>query len=751
MKCTNCGAEILDNARFCAECGATIEPVAEETVAEVAAEAPVQEAPAEPIVEEVQAAEPVVTPVTPVETASSADSARDTFISEGKSKKKNKLIGIVAIVLVVAILIGVFSVLFGGKKGKEAPFTYVADGALKIVTKLGNKEAEVFEVTDDYGGDYEYSENFKYIVYAEDYDDGEFDLYFRQVGKEKKEPVKLAKGVSSLIAVVGNVDKVVYTKNGDIYSCDDKGESEKIIGDAAFCSITEDNKYLLAKEYNDAEYDEDKDQSIENWDLHLIELKSNESTKIAEKVVEHDYDDNLEKFYTVDLKGKAEVYDRKGKGKEIAKDVESINLIDETLFYTVEGDAYKLYDFVSDSYKDADSKLVEPVAPNWYDDYCPDSSDPKYQKEEQGVYLTWTVTDWDLYNADKEIAQEKYDADYEKYEEARDKYWEAESRISLRERLKEAELNATYKLYSYNGSKSTLVTEYATTEYIDTIYNLGIVPEDEEVVYKYGTISAYEKNPTELEKIKIDEIDSVYSLESKIREEITSVKCIVGKDKFVPCAIEDVEVRSIRYDEKGGRFVIVASDIEKKSTESTDSSYESDGAEIDYNVTDIYTLAEKQKTFDKAEMLYEDIGCYFYAEDIIAVEDVDMDDGTRVGTIKVDKFTADDVWTRYIYVNKEDPKEFYYMSDIDTETYEGTLYLRKGKKSEKIAEDIYGDFGSISYIDGKYLVITDVDEDDRTGTLTCITKNGKSYEIESDVSTVSSVGIATVYSYGEVY
>ena len=116
MFCKNCGAENYDGARFCVGCGADLtpapaQPVYEQPVYEQPVyEQPVQQAPANAGFEQTF--------------NNVKDGAADAFnkaadfgknyVEAAKKDKKKMVIGIAAIVAVLAIIIGLFSVLGGG-------------------------------------------------------------------------------------------------------------------------------------------------------------------------------------------------------------------------------------------------------------------------------------------------------------------------------------------------------------------------------------------------------------------------------------------------------------------------------------------------------------------------------------------------------------------------------------------------------------------------------------------------------------
>lgn len=115
MFCKNCGAENYDGARFCVGCGtdltpAPAQPVYEEPVYQEPVQAPVQEAPAEGGFE--QTLNNVKEGAT--DAFNKAADFGKNYMEEAKKDKKKLIIPIVAGVAVIALLIVLFSALFGG-------------------------------------------------------------------------------------------------------------------------------------------------------------------------------------------------------------------------------------------------------------------------------------------------------------------------------------------------------------------------------------------------------------------------------------------------------------------------------------------------------------------------------------------------------------------------------------------------------------------------------------------------------------
>ena len=146
--------------------------------------------------------------------------------------------------------------MFGGKKEETTkPMVYYTDSRLFVVQSLGSDEAKTFEVTNDYGGDYKLSEDSKYIVYTTDREEHTdednatsytYNIYYKEIGNEKDEGTLVAKNVSTIEAVIGSIDKIIYAKDGNVCATDANGETEKLISDANVSSFSSDNSYFVA-------------------------------------------------------------------------------------------------------------------------------------------------------------------------------------------------------------------------------------------------------------------------------------------------------------------------------------------------------------------------------------------------------------------------------------------------------------------------------------------------------------------------
>lgn len=295
MKCPNCNAENENNSKFCTSCGSPIpQPTANGSSYEGAQYPPqaqnqyvpvgsseAQGAPYQqqqpqyqpPQQAQQQQYQPTPVPaVQPYQVQPSTDTGNgnDGKPKKQKSKKGVKIaIGVIVAAIVIAVVV-LLIVLFGGKKEETTkPMVYYTDSRLFVVQSLGSDETKTFEVTNDYGGDYKLSEDSKYIVYTTDREEHTdednatsytYNIYYKEIGNEKDEGTLVAKNVSTIEAVLGNIDKIIYAKDGNVCATDANGETEKLISDANVSSFSSDNSYFVATEYNQGEYDQEADE-----------------------------------------------------------------------------------------------------------------------------------------------------------------------------------------------------------------------------------------------------------------------------------------------------------------------------------------------------------------------------------------------------------------------------------------------------------------------------------------------------------
>ena len=218
--CPNCGHPLEQGSQFCTECGKSVDGSQESSGKE-------------------------------------KKSLLD-FLPAGLNKK---VVGIAAAALVVVLLV----IVIASSGGSDWSF-YIADGELNFTDFSGKP----FQVTDDLLGDsglsagdvtvdFAYglgyfvslSKDGKHVIYPDKLTGGgSTDLYYRRVGKENKDPVKLDSGVLAYW-VNDKFDIVTYVKgeDGTLYQHDLK-EKVKIADEVDDLYVSDDGKEIY---YTDSE------------------------------------------------------------------------------------------------------------------------------------------------------------------------------------------------------------------------------------------------------------------------------------------------------------------------------------------------------------------------------------------------------------------------------------------------------------------------------------------------------------------
>ncbi len=752
MNCKNCNYELDENSKFCPKCGTPVEAAVEQPAADVAfdnapqpaeqAEAPAFEQPVNEAVEApaVQNEQPapaaapenagVYTPpaaapenagvYTPPVAATTAADTHEEMVKTKAEGKKNKIIGIIAFALIVLVAIAgvIFFVHGHSSKKASAPFVYFTDDSLYAMKSINEKE-EPFLISKDYDSDgFMFSEDYKYIVYVE-YKDEDFNLYARELFNEKAEAILLAKDIDDLVKVTGSIDAVYYEKNGDVYCTNLKDENNKLLSDASVSAINEDNTLMLcssSEENEDYDYYDDYSSSY-YYTLTLIDLKKNTAEKLTSAATDYEATADLSQVYFTE-EGKLYVA---GLGKEKSKiaDADTVSdmyLVGNDLYYTVadEGQTFTYYDFVDDPYAESDASVVEP---NW-EDYAPSYDDYQVETTDDWGY-TYTTTDWDAYYAARDAADAEYDA-------ALEEYYAAYDREDLRIDLDEEASFRSLTLYRYSGSKSEQVAE--NVQRLRGIYSFGS-NEDLDINAATARSTAgsngytgvlaycYPSSLADIEKISIDDISSAYDVTEYVEENAPTVANIVSGAKLTKLDLgnEDLTLSSIYYNADSNEYLLGIDNA----------AYDDD----DFYSEDLYSLKEGND-FSKAEKIAEKCRSFFYINGKIAYTDSYNEKSGSV-TLHYDGNEIIDS-TGSVLTEIGNTSDFYYATDYSSKTGESTVYKYSKGKSEKIGDDIY--FSPISFgsFDGRYVYITEYDDDDYSGDLVA-RKGDKTFTIAKDV------------------
>ena len=576
----------------------------------------------------------------------------------------------IAAVLVVVI---VLSLVLGSGSPNYA--FYMKDDEICAAKLSGNK---IFEITenlyeDSYDG-YVYayvSKDGKRIFYPDRYEDGEFTLYYRELGKSNKEPVKIDSGLTESSFYINDAGtRVVYEKGDSLYIHNLK-ERQKIDGDVLNYWSSDDLKSFV----------------ILDGDGKLYRKDGNKEKVGIAKDVDRlmGATDNLDTIYYI--KDDDKLYKQTGSkgGTKISSDVEDVLMIcDSGEMYYVKSDSKEvsLLDYVIDDMKEEDADIVD------YDDL-------EYPSH----------SDYDSY--------EEYDAAYEEYEEARDLAYDKEERDELREDLADEKMEiSTYSLCYYDGKKETVLTE-----------NFDYSSYDYECSVDAATILYSTCETKDIEKVKLSEIEYYWDVEDLIEDAQSDSKkyCLAVGGKV--SEIEQSEADNFDLSDDGKTIYFIADASEKtdcgdlycikvsggkagKSKKCDEDVYSGWFAENDKY---IYYKDVRDKDDGLQGDLYIDnkeidtdvkVGSTTYDEESgQLLYFTDWDEGDECGTLKVYKSGKPKIVSDEAHSCEFSPKgDILFIYDYDTDDCEGELYVYKGRKPKMIDDDVSG-FASVYYIE----------------------------------------------------
>ncbi len=327
MFCQKCGTQNEEVARFCANCGETLELGTSSNNQQGSAASEMGAVPE-------AGAEFIPTP------------APEDAKPNNKKIIKTAIIAVAAIVIVI-LGFNIFKGIFGSKKVnyEKHPVVYNKDGDImvQLAGKANADKAYELGSSDDIAS-VKVTDDGKYIFYGDDYDDGEYDLYYRKANDTKGRSAKeIASGVEGYI-VAGNGKFVIYQKGSKVYFSNLK-DSNSFAKDVEDIGFTSDYKYIIYTE-------EDSDGN---------ELYIRKATLNAEPVK---VDDEVEEFYlpynedTYRPEYKGDIYYKKdgnlyyaknGKNPvKVLSDVGSVAFIDGKAFATTVDTKEYSYDEVYD-------------------------------------------------------------------------------------------------------------------------------------------------------------------------------------------------------------------------------------------------------------------------------------------------------------------------------------------------------------------------------------------------------------------
>ena len=679
--CPNCGKELEDGTKFCDSCGS-------------------------------QVFETIFCPNCGEQTSTEFPFCQKcgAAIREGSEEKKggsffenllkNKTVlfgGIGAIVAVIVIIIIVAMVAGGGggsknSSGKANYALYIKDGEINY-TKFSKDSS--MEITNRLDNNKNYSDSgmhnlasslSPYVVlcsdgktmfYPDRIEDGGFSLYYRNISKTSEEPTRVDTNISRYY-VTDKGDQVFYLKDGSLYQNDLKDKT-RIASDVSNFALSADGKKVLYR---------DDDDNLYIWN------GSADKNKIASGIDSlSKYNDDLSVIYY--MKEEALYKYENGENQKIASDIYRLVRIynsGEAYYVKSDDEEINLMDYVDDDKAASDASMAQPTspsrpsAPRSYSSYYYSS-----YEEYQSIYNQY-LADMDAYNA----AYEKYQAD-------RDEYYAKQNRDYIRESLTAATIShTTYTLYYYDGSEATKVSDsIASSSYSASATERAVI-----------AISVYA--PSEVGKIRLSEIESVYDVREKVNSALFSNKeynILVGSNLT---SFDQNAIYSFRISADGST-VLFLDDVSNDETEADlykttikgdeaekPSLYDTDVSTTRYGFLSNGSLYYFKDVKDNEGELYIDkssidIDVYcsnvndtYYKDDKMLFYYVDYN-SDRGGTLKMYKGSssskvADDV-IDFIVVNGDN---ILYLYDFSTKRFTGTMYLHDGKTATKIDDDVSG-------------------------------------------------------------
>ena len=675
--CPNCGKTLPSGARFCQSCGAPIAAQAEPA----AAQAEPAAAQAEPIAAWAEAPT--------ARTRDAAASAKNTITAkvkaagsrssaEGTPKRKKptaKIIGIsaVAVVLVVAIILGI--TLIPGKHASNTAI-YLKDGNLCVLPNV-KKNADLLTmqmVSDpdalqgDITGLWDYqdstnacsgcgatlSKDGSKLFYISTDLETEIRLCYIDLKAKNATPVRISGGVVLAFSVNESATLVTFLRDdNNLYQYDmQSGKAEKIASDLeeVFVASRDGSKIVYTTENG----------------LYLYSSLG-QTEKLSNDYCSQVYtpDDALSTIYYVD-EDDTLFCNKTGKAEDsfkIASGVDTLyGLTENGVYYTTDSKTVTMYDYVNQDLLSVDPDSLER---------------PEYPFSFE--YDT---------DAEYRAAMKQYKADMEVYEHAND----------LRELQKDLarEQYTLVTLNYFNGSSASVVAEdvfRGSISSADTYAHAAAVLE-----YTYP-------DPEKAAALTVDDmeaiIDSNYSYASTASNHIHNKICSSSVAVNGTACASDLDIYRICLTEDGQTACIITknadnSDIDLYQAGISGNSLQTP-TQIASDIDDLQIIGNNVVFWQDSAVFvnnaridddvladhvaFRDDGSFVY---LVGEED---DNSYQLKSYKDGKTTtiADDVFNFGFTTGGE----LLYLRDYNTNRSAGTLYLYNGKDSTKLDDDVF--------------------------------------------------------------
>lgn len=728
MFCKNCGMELEDGALFCPACGTKNEPESGET--EEQAEVLSADGNAViPPVEEAEKAEENRVRYCP--NCGCENDAEDVFCREcgmalavvapvGEHQKPRsagggkKLAGMIAagaacLAVLVLVVWGVTHLVSGTASGssfviydKENELTAARRSKFTPVV-VGD---EIQEYTDENGngsGMYEayyirYSESGDFLYYPQKCENGEFDLYRKELNKKKDRGTKLVSKILNYSLIDEN--SFAYIKDSEtrklyLYR---KGDSEKIASDVEWFRVSKNGKYILW---------------LADGDLRAQETKFNEAPQKLDSDVTFvwDYSDDLK---TIVYQQEEDLYIMRGmkESEKIAGDVDSAYLYDmngECRIYYLKSDDVDSSAFKGDmAAEEAPAAAAEmPAAPQ------EDNFDPADYASETLSYYD-LITD-DLLTQDREITEPMVDDyltevfrdgevdsewDEQAYDEAYERYEEKLRRDTLRRNLAGSRVDLTqWEVYYYEGGKGES-SQVCTVNLTPGMGIYGGMTQTEALLFM-GDVTAEQNEPYKLSELCELEYGEA---QTRIMERLTEstklqylrngkVSEVAQTEESGVCsyvyANEDQHIAYLQYGEEGRKTVYRYDYTAKDAVPELIS--DEVGYVVSADMEKLCYVDEDNTLFYGEREVGEEVGSLSVCDDkkVLYLSDQEDNEGTLMlfdgGDNSVE--IAENVLANSYGLF--DGEHVAYLTDYSFKRYKGDLGVYIGKKGQIIDTDVH--------------------------------------------------------------
>lgn len=667
MFCKSCGKEIPETARFCNGCGAPVfrpeppaDPVPPPESAPPAAPAP-ESAPRDELAAALEtAAVPVpVTEIQPVPAGGNGGAGGPGGPAVPIPKKKPPILLLAAVAAVIAAVAAVVLLVKLLPSGGGEVFVYRTEDDELMFRKDLKAKTEAVELTDDAPAGVRLTKDGKYIYFLEGMDEETSTLYRAEtakIGKKNFSPEKVSSDVNRYGITLLPSGGALYIRgsgeDGQLRFYDGK-ESYKLASGVSGSDYSVDEAGSFA-------YYTETDPSDYTMSLYRVRIGPNgEKEKLLKDadVIYSAYDAGVLVYgrsngETGDWEEETyDVYSQIPGGEKtkllsgvsdvlhVSADGTKVSLV----YLTARTEEHTLYDFVSDSLASGDAQEKEPD----YSDYQTRNA------------WGWTTTDWDAYN------------------EAYEKWSLVNERNYIRQALRETEHNVTtYDLSVYEAGTDLLLASelafyptcsaeagvylYAKSEQeVSAVCDVKDLDYWEDVYERMGTAEqAWYQNVGGVESpLDLDGDSGLGSL------------TILNGDEAVLVVYEDGEalLQSYSVDKSALTFVSTI----------TDEDFSSLAKGVSGKKDALYYFTDLDSGGESGELI-----CYAGGKTVSVAKDaarvVVLDDGSAA-------FKLEDV----VYNDRRGIQE-------------GSLYVMKDGKGQRIADDVYA--SSIAYLDARRVV-----------------------------------------------